>query len=81
MKVATKAQRAAFFRIYNRAPLYAVLTTDRQSIETTSNPPKPGAWPVDYRTFRKTIQAGSDCHMVKWCGMWLGIETDGYVHS
>ena len=19
--------------------------------------------------------------MVPWCGMWLGIETDGYTHS
>lgn len=37
-----------------------------------------------YREFRKTVQPyydGSGCVMVKWCGMWLGIETDGYTHS
>jgi len=21
------------------------------------------------------------CWMVEWCGMWLGIETDGYMHT
>jgi hypothetical protein len=21
------------------------------------------------------------CVMVNWCGMWIGIETDGYTHS
>ena len=36
-----------------------------------------------YRAFRKTVQPVimSDCIMVHWCGMWLGIETDGYTHS
>jgi hypothetical protein len=37
---------------------------------------------MTYRKFRKTIQYGSfGCIMVQWCGMWLGIETDGYTHS
>ena len=22
-----------------------------------------------------------DCIMVQWCGIWLGIESDGYTHS
>jgi hypothetical protein len=22
-----------------------------------------------------------DCVMVPWCGMWIGIERDGYTHS
>lgn len=22
-----------------------------------------------------------DCIMIKWCGMWIGIEPDGYTHS
>lgn len=37
--------------------------------------------PVSYLTFRRTVQPGSDCIMVPWCGMWLGIESDGYTHS
>jgi len=22
-----------------------------------------------------------NCFMIPWCGMWLGIEPDGYAHS
>lgn len=36
---------------------------------------------MTYREFRKTVGAGYDCLMVKWCGMWLGIESNGYTHS
>ena len=36
---------------------------------------------LSYREFRKTVQPGYDCIMVRWCGMWLGIEKDGYTHS
>jgi hypothetical protein len=27
------------------------------------------------------VQFSFDCAMVHWCGMWLGIEQDGYTHS
>tara|TARA_R100001086_G_scaffold245869_1_gene177352 strand:+ start:1410 stop:1589 length:180 start_codon:yes stop_codon:yes gene_type:complete len=37
--------------------------------------------PESYLEFRRTVQLGWDCVMVPWCGMWLGIETDGYTHS
>ncbi len=39
---------------------------------------------ASYRAFRKSIHAqlfGDTSIMVEWCGMWLGIETDGYTHS
>lgn len=36
---------------------------------------------LPYRQFRKTVQPGPGCIMVQWCGMWLGIETDGHTHS
>jgi len=37
---------------------------------------------MSYLQFRRSILLGSfDCIMVNWCGMWLGIETDGYTHS
>ena len=29
----------------------------------------------------KRVMQGYDCLMIKWCGMWLGIETDGFTHS
>jgi hypothetical protein len=38
------------------------------------------AWP-NYRTARKAVHVGYDCIMIFWCGMWLGIEKDGYTHS
>jgi hypothetical protein len=36
---------------------------------------------MTYRQFRKTVRFSYDCAMVHWCGMWLGIEKDGYTHS
>jgi hypothetical protein len=36
-----------------------------------------------YLSFRRTAHVDHllDCVMVPWCGMWLGIEPDGYTHS
>ena len=36
---------------------------------------------LSYLQFRRSVKEGYDCLMVEWCGMWLGIETDGYTHS
>jgi len=36
---------------------------------------------MTYLAFRRTVEPGWGCIMVKWCGMWLGIEPDGYTHS
>jgi hypothetical protein len=38
---------------------------------------------LTYRQFRATVRAESygPALMVQWCGMWLGIEPDGYTHS
>ncbi len=36
---------------------------------------------LTYREFRRTVQSGWGCIMVEWCGMWLGIEPDGYAHT
>lgn len=39
-------------------------------------------WPQTYLQFRRTaFLAFGDCVMVPWCGMVLGIETDGHTHS
>lgn len=37
----------------------------------------------NYRTMRRLVQrtAFDDSIMLPWCGMWLGIEPDGYTHS
>jgi hypothetical protein len=37
-----------------------------------------------YRQFRKSVHGSFDksgCIMVQWCGMWVGIERDGYAHT
>ena len=40
------------------------------------------AKPATYLAFRRTAsQSYMGCVMVPWCGMWLGIEPDGYTHS
>jgi len=36
---------------------------------------------MTYRQFRATVQPGPGCVLVRWSGMWLGIEPDGYTHS
>jgi hypothetical protein len=36
---------------------------------------------LTYLQFRRSVKQGYDCLMVHWCGMWLGIETDGHTHS
>lgn len=36
---------------------------------------------LTYRQFRRTVVQTIDCIMVPWCGMWLGVELDGYCHS
>lgn len=36
---------------------------------------------LTYRQFRRTAVQAIDCILVPWCGMWLGLELDGYCHS
>ena len=36
---------------------------------------------LTYLQFRRTVQHGYGCLMLRWCNMWLGIEPDGYTHS
>ena len=39
---------------------------------------------MTYLQFRRTARGLGPrygCIMVPWCGMWLGIERDGYTHS
>ncbi len=68
----TKEQRIALKKVYDRGQHF------------TGTPNKGQAWQGSYREFRRTVVPafdGSGCIMVPWCGMWLGIETDGYTHS
>lgn len=44
----------------------------------------PSKKPPTYRQVRRTVQPTffcDNCIMVRYAGMWLGIERDGYTHS
>lgn len=71
----TREQRVALKRVYDRGSLYAF------DEEASMTPRYRGHKPLTYRQFRNRVKSGYDCIMVKWCGMWLGIERDGYTHS
>ena len=65
----TRPQREALKRVYDRPHTFRdqYAGNKRQS----------------YRAFRRTVQPEfcGPAIMVHWCGMWLGIEPDGYTHS
>ena len=63
--VTTKEQRAAMFRLYERA----------------RHPSQQNPTSATYRQFRRRFVQGYDCLMINIWGMWLGIEKDGYTHS
>jgi hypothetical protein len=68
-----RKQREALFKVYQRCSLDA--NADRLQGNLT---------PLTYRQFRKKVQpmfCGDGGVMIHWCGMWLGIEEDGYTHS
>jgi hypothetical protein len=35
----------------------------------------------DFTHFMGRATEGYDCLMIQWCGMWLGVERNGYTHS
>lgn len=76
MKI-TREQRVAIKRIYDRCDVAAGSFGDRRFVSLDL----PEA---TYREFRKTVipeLCGDGAVMVRWAGMWLGIETDGHTHS
>lgn len=84
MNVLTKAQRVALKRVFDRQALVLVWDGKTKMPRRAENyaalyqetPPT-----MTYRDFRKLAVVSFGCVMVPWCGMWLGIETDGYTHS
>ncbi len=84
MATITREQRIALKRVYDRCELGDraasggnLATFQNRSFDQRCDHVK------SYRQFRRTVQHSSydDCIMVPWCGMWLGIEKDGYTHS
>lgn len=71
----TMAQAVALHRVFMRAPLY----WDGAMARNLDN--EPSAPEMTFEDFVGQCQLSTDCVMVPWCGMWLGIEQDGYTHS
>ena len=71
MTKTTRAQRQALKSIFDRRPI--------PNPELADDP----YGYLTYRQFRHTVVYAfcSNAVMVPWCGMWLGIELDGYTHS
>ena len=84
MEAITKAQRAALKRVFDRQALVLVWngkTNMPSRAENFDNATRLKMRTMTYRQFRKLAVSSFGCVMVPWCGMWLGIETDGYTHS
>lgn len=58
-----------------------MVITTRAQREALKRIHQRGADQRTYRQLRAAVLPGSDCVMVQWAGMWLGIERDGYTHS
>lgn len=66
LKTMNAAERCALAKLFNR---------DRAPLSRTE-------WMRQYRAFRKTAwYSFAGCWVVQWCGMTIGIESDGYTHS
>lgn len=84
MQVLTKAQRIALKRVFDRSPLFILwdgktwmpTSADGWHAHKRLNQPD-----MTYRSFRKLAVSSFGTIVVPWCGMWLGIEEDGYTHS
>lgn len=79
----SRPQREALAAVFKRTPMYQL--DGRPEMLPIQNP-----WPnytdahkVTYREFRRTVvpELYGDAILINWCGMWLGIEKDGYCHS
>ncbi len=73
MIMLTKAQRKALKAVFDRQPIKAPPMFLDQYYGVVRY--------LTYRQFRKRVFPGPGCIMVGWCGMFLGIEPDGYTHS
>ena len=77
MKFPTRKQSEALLRVYNRAELWM-----RNEGMTTSDRHFGRGDPLTYLQFRRKAKfASAGILVVPWCGMYLGIEPNGYCHS
>jgi hypothetical protein len=79
--VITKAQRQALKRVYDRQALVLIGDKLGRAVAERWENHSPDYPKMTYRQFRRLAVSSFGALMVPWCGMWLGIEQDGYTHS
>lgn len=72
----TLSQAIALHRVYNRNELYPYADGFPRREPESEQQRR-----LTFSEFCELVQISSDCIMVPWNGMWLGIEKDGYTHS
>ena len=89
----TKAQRLALKRVYDRHDInFLVIDCAHNRAKSprlighiVSRETAYGlvTRKLSYLQYRRLAfnSASQGCVMLQWCGMWLGIEPDGYTHS
>jgi hypothetical protein len=81
MQVLTREQRKALKMVFDRQALTAIEHNGRIVAARWENYSPSLRRKMTYREFRKLARVSFGALMVPWCGMWLGIEQDGYTHS
>jgi hypothetical protein len=72
--VLTRKQRLALKRVFDRKPIYPYVSPEEREQGV-------GAIPLTYRQFRRGVIYDRDYVGIVWCGMFVGIEKDGYTHT
>jgi len=73
----TEIQHEALLKVFDRMPLY--LYDKMPWGKPRGLAPEE---PITFHQFLENAYTSRDnVIMVPWCGMWLGVEPDGYVHS
>jgi hypothetical protein len=70
--ILTKPQRRALKALFDRGPIWETIASAAS-----------GCPPMSYRRFRRRVQPefGGSAILIHWCGIWVGIEPNGYTHS
>lgn len=56
-------------------------TAEHEALRKVFDRDHDGAFDFQAFVTRARRDAIMGCIMVPWCGMWLGVEPDGYTHS
>ena len=79
----TIAQAIALNKVFNRTSMTLIEGMPQNAGDSIPNKTSKTP-PANLLSFEEWVMLGyvmADVLMIPWCGMWLGIEPDGYTHS